>query len=115
MNRAGTAAALAAEQSREVQNQLAAMGACGAAERLTPVLDTIKDATARLAAGIAMTDEAIALATAAKGGSPASDSVTGRFTRPQEVADLVLLLASDRVGNVTCADFVIDGGLITTL
>ncbi|MFL5299683.1 MAG: oxidoreductase [Anaeromyxobacteraceae bacterium] len=41
--------------------------------------------------------------------------VTGRFTRPEEVADLVLLLASDRAGNVTGADFVIDGGLITTL
>lgn len=45
----------------------------------------------------------------------ASDAVTGRFTRPQEVADLVLLLASDRAGNVTGADFVIDGGLVTTL
>jgi NAD(P)-dependent dehydrogenase (short-subunit alcohol dehydrogenase family) len=45
----------------------------------------------------------------------AGDAVTGRFTRPQEVADLVLLLASDRAGNVTGADFVIDGGLITTL
>ncbi|HKB46573.1 MAG TPA: oxidoreductase [Ktedonobacterales bacterium] len=41
--------------------------------------------------------------------------VTGRFTRPEEVADLVVLLASDRAGNVTGADFVIDGGLITTL
>jgi NAD(P)-dependent dehydrogenase (short-subunit alcohol dehydrogenase family) len=40
---------------------------------------------------------------------------TGRFTRPEEVADLVLLLASDRAGNVTGADFVIDGGLVTTL
>jgi NAD(P)-dependent dehydrogenase (short-subunit alcohol dehydrogenase family) len=28
---------------------------------------------------------------------------------------VVLLLASDRAGNVTGADFVIDGGLITTL
>ena len=45
----------------------------------------------------------------------ATQSVTGRFTAPQEVADLVLLLASDRAGNVTGADFVIDGGLITTL
>jgi NAD(P)-dependent dehydrogenase (short-subunit alcohol dehydrogenase family) len=45
----------------------------------------------------------------------ARGSVTGRFTRPDEVADLVLLLASDRTGNVTGADFVIDGGLITTL
>ncbi len=42
-------------------------------------------------------------------------SVTGRFTAPQEVADLVLLLASDRAGNVTGSDFVIDGGLIATL
>ena len=40
---------------------------------------------------------------------------TGRFTRPGEVADLVLLLASDRAGNVTGSDFVIDGGLIKTL
>jgi NAD(P)-dependent dehydrogenase (short-subunit alcohol dehydrogenase family) len=56
------------------------------------------------------------------GGEPAAvaqaaakDSVTGRFTRPDEVADLVVLLASERTANVTGADFVIDGGLITTL
>jgi NAD(P)-dependent dehydrogenase (short-subunit alcohol dehydrogenase family) len=45
----------------------------------------------------------------------ASGMLTGRFTRPEEVADLVVLLASNRVGNVTGTDFVIDGGLITTL
>jgi NAD(P)-dependent dehydrogenase (short-subunit alcohol dehydrogenase family) len=45
----------------------------------------------------------------------ALDAVTGRFTTPQEVADLVVLLASDRTGNVTGADFVIDGGMTTTL
>lgn len=45
----------------------------------------------------------------------AGGSVTGRFTRPEEVADLVLILASERAGNTTGADFVIDGGLITTL
>ena len=45
----------------------------------------------------------------------ALDSVTGRFTRPDQVADLVVLLASDRAGNVTGADFVIDGGMTTTL
>jgi NAD(P)-dependent dehydrogenase (short-subunit alcohol dehydrogenase family) len=45
----------------------------------------------------------------------ASEAVTGRFTRPEEVADLIVLLASGRAGNVTGADFTIDGGLITTL
>lgn len=47
--------------------------------------------------------------------SVAAGSETGRFSRPEEVADLVLILASDRSGNVTGADFVIDGGLIKTL
>ena len=40
---------------------------------------------------------------------------TGRFTQPSEVADLALLLASSRAGNVTGSDFLIDGGLIKTL
>jgi len=40
---------------------------------------------------------------------------TGRFTEPEEVADLVLLLASERAGNVTGADFLIDGGLTKDL
>lgn len=31
---------------------------------------------------------------------------------PEEVTDLVLFLASERTGNVTGSDFVIDGGLI---
>jgi NAD(P)-dependent dehydrogenase (short-subunit alcohol dehydrogenase family) len=58
----------------------------------------------------------------AAGGQPdaiasqvAKAMVTGRFTRPEEVAQLVVTLASDRIGNVVGADFVIDGGLITTL
>jgi NAD(P)-dependent dehydrogenase (short-subunit alcohol dehydrogenase family) len=58
----------------------------------------------------------------AGGGTPqevaaaaAAAAVTGRFTRPEEVADLVLVLASDRFSNVTGADFRIDGGLIQTL
>ncbi|WP_433445879.1 SDR family oxidoreductase [Streptomyces sp. CA-142005] len=40
---------------------------------------------------------------------------TGRFTRPAEVANLVLMLSSDRAANITGADFTIDGGLIKTL
>ena len=44
-----------------------------------------------------------------------ADMATGRFTYPSEIADLVLLLASDRVTNVTGSDFLIDGGLIKTL
>jgi NAD(P)-dependent dehydrogenase (short-subunit alcohol dehydrogenase family) len=39
---------------------------------------------------------------------------TGRFTTPEEVADLVLFLASARAANVTGANYVIDGGLIKT-
>jgi NAD(P)-dependent dehydrogenase (short-subunit alcohol dehydrogenase family) len=45
----------------------------------------------------------------------AKQMVTGRFTRPEEVADLVLYLAGDRAANITGSDFVIDGGLIQTL
>jgi NAD(P)-dependent dehydrogenase (short-subunit alcohol dehydrogenase family) len=39
---------------------------------------------------------------------------TGRFTTPAEVATLITLLASPRLGNVTGANYVIDGGLIKT-
>jgi NAD(P)-dependent dehydrogenase (short-subunit alcohol dehydrogenase family) len=39
---------------------------------------------------------------------------TGRFTTPEEVATLVLVLASGRTGNVTGQNYVIDGGLIKT-
>ncbi|MGA5304895.1 SDR family NAD(P)-dependent oxidoreductase [Nucisporomicrobium flavum] len=45
----------------------------------------------------------------------AGQSATGRFTRPEEVADLVVFLAGDRAANLTGADVTIDGGLITTL
>jgi len=44
----------------------------------------------------------------------ASAMVTGRFSRPDEIADLVLLLASDVTANVTGADIRIDGGLVPT-
>jgi NAD(P)-dependent dehydrogenase (short-subunit alcohol dehydrogenase family) len=45
----------------------------------------------------------------------AAGMVTGRFTTPREVADLVLFLASVRSGNVTGSDYAIDGGLVTTI
>lgn len=68
------------------------------------------------------TDGVAATVAQAQGAQPddvqsgvAAQSVTGRFTRPEEVADLVALLASDRTANVTGSDFVIDGGLVTTL
>ncbi|MEU1205255.1 oxidoreductase [Nocardia sp. NPDC005825] len=66
--------------------------------------------------------EGVAAAVAASNGgsatavadSVAAQSVTGRFTRPDEIADLVLFLASPRAANITGTDVVIDGGLITT-
>jgi NAD(P)-dependent dehydrogenase (short-subunit alcohol dehydrogenase family) len=43
------------------------------------------------------------------------DTATRRFTTPQEVADLIVFLASDQAGNITGVDYLIDGGLIQTL
>jgi len=45
----------------------------------------------------------------------AGGSVTGRFSTPEEVATLVVMAASDTIGNVTGTDFIIDGGLVSTL
>jgi NAD(P)-dependent dehydrogenase (short-subunit alcohol dehydrogenase family) len=39
---------------------------------------------------------------------------TRRFTTPEEVATLVVMLASSRTANVTGSNYVIDGGLIKT-
>ncbi|KRF27365.1 oxidoreductase [Phycicoccus sp. Soil802] len=66
-------------------------------------------ATVAKSSGISF-DEARTRIIAAGGGFS-----TGRFTEPEEVADLVLLLASNRAGNVTGADFLIDGGLTKDL
>lgn len=66
--------------------------------------------------GVAATVAAVSGRTAATVAADAADqSVTGRFTRPTEIADLVLFLASEKAANITGADFTIDGGLITTL
>jgi NAD(P)-dependent dehydrogenase (short-subunit alcohol dehydrogenase family) len=45
----------------------------------------------------------------------AAGMVTGRFSTPEEVADLVVVLAGARTANVTGADFVIDGGMVATI
>jgi len=73
--------------------------------------------------GLWLGDRGVAQTVAAAQGASAQDvaanqaaqAATGRFTAPEEVADLVVLLAGERAGNVTGADFVIDGGLVTTL
>jgi NAD(P)-dependent dehydrogenase (short-subunit alcohol dehydrogenase family) len=52
---------------------------------------------------------------AAVAAGAAAGSVTGRFTRPEEVARVVAFLAGDTVANITGADVTIDGGLVTTL
>jgi NAD(P)-dependent dehydrogenase (short-subunit alcohol dehydrogenase family) len=67
------------------------------------VADTVAKASGTSA------DEARARIVAGMGGIP-----SGRFTTPEEVATLVVLLASDRTANVTGANYVIDGGLIKT-
>jgi len=73
--------------------------------------------------GLWLSDHGVAATVAAAGGGTAEEvakqqaakAPTGRFTHPQEVADVVLLLASGRAGNITGSDVVIDGGLIDTL
>ncbi|MFF4905302.1 SDR family oxidoreductase [Streptomyces sp. NPDC001260] len=61
--------------------------------------------TVSAAAGIAP-DDVVAQASKA--------TVTGRFSKPAEIADLVLFLAGDRSRNITGSDLVIDGGFIPT-
>lgn len=62
----------------------------------------------RLASANAMSADDVVSAAAA-------NTVTGRFTTPEEVADLALVLASDRFANITGANIVIDGGMIPTV
>ncbi|MCH5676889.1 oxidoreductase [Streptomyces gilvus] len=44
----------------------------------------------------------------------AGATVTGRFSRPQEIADVVLFLAGDRASNIVGSDFTVDGGFVPT-
>ena len=70
-----------------------------------------KDGVAATVAKATGVDEATARknVVASIGGIP-----MGRFTTPDEVAALVVFLASKRTANVTGANYVIDGGLIKT-
>ncbi|WP_250402838.1 oxidoreductase [Streptomyces cellostaticus] len=62
-------------------------------------------ATVSAAAGITP-DDVVARA--------AGSTATGRFSTPEEVADLVLFLVGDQAGNITGSDMIIDGGFIPT-
>ena len=70
-----------------------------------------------------LADDGVAAQFAAASGATPDDvvssvvagSATGRFTTPQEVADLTVFLASDRSANTTGSDVRIDGGYVTTL
>ncbi|GAA3228310.1 SDR family oxidoreductase [Actinocorallia longicatena] len=43
-----------------------------------------------------------------------AEAATGRFSTPEEVADAVLFLVSDRAANITGSDLVLDGGYLPT-
>jgi NAD(P)-dependent dehydrogenase (short-subunit alcohol dehydrogenase family) len=70
-----------------------------------------------------LADDGVAAQFAAASGATSDDVVasvsagapTGRFTTPQEVADLTVFLASSRSGNTTGSDVRIDGGYVTTI
>ncbi|MFD3519848.1 SDR family oxidoreductase [Streptomyces sp. NPDC058653] len=47
--------------------------------------------------------------------SAVADTPLGRFTTPEQVADLVTFLAGARAANITGADVTIDAGLISTM
>jgi NAD(P)-dependent dehydrogenase (short-subunit alcohol dehydrogenase family) len=76
-----------------------------------------------VATGLWLGTEGVAAAvSAAQGANPddvaheaVKDSATGRFTRPEEIADLIVFLASSRASNVTGANYLIDGGLTQSL
>jgi NAD(P)-dependent dehydrogenase (short-subunit alcohol dehydrogenase family) len=68
------------------------------------------------------TEGVAAAVSSAQGASPddvaheaVKDSATGRFSTPEEIADLIVFLASGRASNVTGGNYLIDGGLTQSL
>ncbi len=98
--------------SKSISKEFGAQGIRVNAISPGPVSTDLWLGTEGMAATLSRTDDRPAEEIAAE---VASGSVTNRFTRPDEIAALVLLLASDRAGNVTGADLTIDGGLTTTI
>jgi NAD(P)-dependent dehydrogenase (short-subunit alcohol dehydrogenase family) len=73
---------------------------------------TDDDGVADFIAGQSGTDREGALATVA----PEMMSLsTGRLAEPQEIADVVALLASPRSGSTTGSDFVVDSGMVKSV
>jgi NAD(P)-dependent dehydrogenase (short-subunit alcohol dehydrogenase family) len=76
-----------------------------------------------VATGLWLGTEGVAAAvSAAQGANPddvaheaVKDTATKRFTAPEEVADLIVFLASSRASNITGANYLVDGGLSQSL
>ncbi len=97
------------------------------AKALSKELGPFKIRVNSISPGLVLTEKwtegGLAEGLAAANGEPADDVLaniledtpTGRFTTPQQVADLALFLASERAGNINGSDYRIDGGFVETL